>query len=90
MAASPAGFIDRDRTDGGGHVAAIAGIIDNGALDADLGERVVHVGVFTARRPDDADFRQRGHAAAHAVELTPIRVGRPSRKSMRLRSLFMV
>ena len=45
-------------------------------LDRDLREGVVHVGIVAARRADDADFRQRGDAAAHAVELPPVGVGR--------------
>ncbi len=69
-------FVERERPDRRGHVAAIGAVIDEGVAHADLRKGVVDIGVRPARRADDADLRQRGNSTAHAVELTAVGIGR--------------
>ena len=70
-------FLDRKRPDRGGHVSAIAAIVDVGVVDRNLREGVVDIGVGAARWSDDANLRQRRYAAAHAVELPHVGSGEP-------------
>ena len=67
-------LIDGERPHGRAHIAAIAIVIDAGVLDADLGECVIDIGIVARGFGDHADFRQRRHPTAHAVELTAIRI----------------
>ena len=69
-------FLDGERADRRGHVPAIAAVVDRGVAHGDLRERVVDIGIRPARRPDDADLRERGDAAAHAVELATVGIRR--------------
>jgi hypothetical protein len=72
-------LVERERADRRGHVAACAREIDDALAHRDLGEGVLDVGVLAAGRADDADLGERRDAAAHAVELPPVGVGRPDR-----------
>ena len=65
---------------GRAHVAAVAGEIDAVIDHADLGERVVDVGIGAGRGADDADLRQRRDAPAHTVELPFVGIGRPQHR----------
>ena len=69
-------LVHREGADGRRHVAAVAAVVDLRLPHLDLGEGVVHVGAGNGRRPYDADLGQRGHAAAHAVQLPAVAVWR--------------
>jgi hypothetical protein len=69
-------FFGGERAHGRRHVAAIAAVVDRGVLYRRLGEGIVDIRIGTARRPDDTNFRKRGDAATHAIELATVRIGR--------------
>jgi hypothetical protein len=68
------GLVHRERAHGGRHVSAVAVVVDGGITYRYLRKREIDVGLGMRGRPDHADLRQRGDAAAHAIELTCVRV----------------
>ncbi len=65
--------VDRERAHTRRDVAAVARIVDHAAVDLDLGERVVEVGVGRGRAADDGDLRREQIGAAQAVDLHHVR-----------------
>src|SRR5215468_8738442 len=68
-------LLDGEGSDGGGTVAAIAGVVHLRLAHLDLAEGVVDVGSGVIRRADDARLRQGRDAAAETVQLAAVGIG---------------
>ena len=68
-------FVDGERSNRGREVAAVAAVIDERPIDGDLAEEIVDIHAGPRARAHHHHLAERGNAAAHAVELAPVRVG---------------
>jgi hypothetical protein len=66
--------LDGEGADACQDVAAVLGVRDDGLVDEDLQEQVVHVDARAGGRPDHRHLRGQRVGAAHAVDLA--RIGR--------------
>ena len=62
----------------GRQVDAMAGPVDQRTVHRKPGQGMVHIRIRMRQRPDDHGVRQRGRAAAHAVDLPAMGAGLPS------------
>ena len=68
-------FVDGERSNRGREVAAVAAVIDERPIDGDLTKEIVDIHARPRARAYHHHLAERGNAAAHAVELAPVRVG---------------
>ena len=68
-------FVHGEGTHGCREVAAVAAVIDQRPVDRDLAEEIVDVHAGARARAHNHRLAEGREAAAHAVELAPVRVG---------------
>ena len=68
-------FVHGEGPNRGREVAAVAAVIDQRLVHRHLAEEIVDIHARPRARAYHHHFAERGDAAAHAVELAPVRVG---------------
>src|SRR5690606_38527991 len=66
---------DGKRTHSSSQVAAVAAPVDEGLVDGDLAEEVIHIVIGPLAFGEDDGFAGAGCGAAHAVSMLAIRIG---------------
>ena len=67
--------VDGEGSNRGREVAAVAAVIDQHPIDGDLAEEIVDIHAGPRARAHHHHLAERRNAAAHAVELAPVRIG---------------